>query len=65
MDFGIIVGLIMLVTWAVLVFVMNNAPGFVHLLLTLGLFIVIWRIVARGAPMPKRVKPPNSTKQSQ
>ncbi len=54
----------MLVTWAVLVFVMNNAPGFVHLLLTLGLFIVIWRIVARGAPMPKRVKPPNSTKQS-
>ncbi|HTD60474.1 MAG TPA: hypothetical protein VK679_07465 [Gemmatimonadaceae bacterium] len=55
----------MIVTWAVLVFVMNNAPGFVHLLLTLGLFIVIWRIVATGAPMPKRVKPPNSTKQSQ
>ncbi|HTA75244.1 MAG TPA: hypothetical protein VK733_13265 [Gemmatimonadaceae bacterium] len=55
----------MLVVWAVLVFVVNNAPGYVHLLLTLGLFIVIWRIVARGAPMPKRVKPPNSTKQSQ
>jgi hypothetical protein len=65
LDFGIIVGLIMLVTWAVLVFVVNNAPGAVHLLLTLGVFIVIWRIVARGAPMPKRVKPPNSTKQSQ
>jgi hypothetical protein len=54
LDFGIIAGLIMLVVWAVLVFVVNNAPGYVHLLLTLGLFIVIWRIVARGAPMPKQ-----------
>jgi hypothetical protein len=54
LDFGIIVGLIMIVVWAVVVFVVNNAPGVVHLLLTLGLFIVIWRIVARGAPMPKR-----------
>ena len=57
MDLGIIVGLIMLVVWAVFVFIVNNAPGFVHLLLTLGLFIVIWRIVAR-------VKLPSSTKQS-
>ena len=57
LDFGIIVGLIMLVTWAVLVFVVNNAPGAVHLLLTLGVFIVIWRIVAR-------VRLPNSTKRS-
>jgi hypothetical protein len=47
LDLGIIVGLIMLIIWAVFVFVVNNAPGFVHLLLTLGLFIVIWRIVAR------------------
>jgi len=57
LDLGIIVGLIMLVVWAVFVFIVNNAPGFVHLLLTLGLFIVIWRIVAR-------VKLPSSTKQS-
>lgn len=57
MDLGIVVGLIMLVVWAVFVFIVNNAPGFVHLLLTLGLFIVIWRIVAR-------VKLPSSTKQS-
>ena len=48
----------MLVVWAVFVFIVNNAPGFVHLLLTLGLFIVIWRIVAR-------TKLPNSTKRSQ
>jgi len=58
LDLGIIVGLIMLIIWAVFVFVVNNAPGFVHLLLTLGLFIVIWRIVAR-------VKLPSSTKRSQ
>ena len=57
MDLGIIVGLIMLIVWAVFVFVVNNAPGFVHLLLTLGLFIVIWRIVAR-------VTLPSSTKRS-
>jgi hypothetical protein len=58
LDLGIIVGLIMLVVWAVFVFVVNNAPGFVHLLLTLGLFIVIWRIVAR-------TRLPSSTKRSQ
>jgi uncharacterized membrane protein YqjE len=58
LDLGFIVGLIMLVIWAVFVFVLNNAPGFVHLLLTLGLFIVIWRIVAR-------VKLPSSTKRPQ
>jgi len=58
LDLGIIVGLIMLVVWAVFVFIVNNAPGFVHLLLTLGLFIVIWRIVAR-------TKLPNSTKRPQ
>ena len=56
MDFGIIVGLIMLIVWAGFVFIVNNAPGFVHLLLTLGLFIVIWRIVVRGAPMVKKPK---------
>jgi hypothetical protein len=54
LDLGIVIGLIMLVIWAVFVFVVNNAPGFVHLLLTVGLFIVIWRIVVLGAPMTKR-----------
>jgi hypothetical protein len=59
-DLGIIVGVIMLVVWAVFVFFVNNAPGFIHLLLTLGVFIVIWRIVVRGTP-----KLPSSTKRSQ
>lgn len=59
MDIGIIIGVIMLIIWAVFVFIVNNAPGFVHLLLTVGLFIVIWRIVVRGTP-----KLPSSTKRS-
>jgi hypothetical protein len=54
LDLGIIIGVVMLIVWAVFVFIVNNAPGFVHLLLTLGLFIVIWRIVARGAPLPPK-----------
>ena len=40
----------MLVVWAVWTFVINDAPGWVHLLLSLGVFILIWRIVARGTP---------------
>jgi hypothetical protein len=70
LDLGIIIGVIMIAVWFVFVFIVNNAPGFVHLLLTVGLFIVIWRIVARGAPMPKTkasppaATPPSSTKRS-
>ena len=56
MDLGIIIGVVMIIIWAVAVFIVNNAPGFVHLLLTVGLFTVIWRIVARGAPLRPRPK---------
>ena len=45
-------GVIMLVVWGVAT-VMLEAPGWVHGLLTLGVFLVIWGIVARGAPYPK------------
>lgn len=44
-------GIIMLVAWGVAT-VMFEAPGWVHGLLTLGVFLVIWGIVARGAPYP-------------
>ena len=44
-------GVIMLVGWAVAT-VMLEPPGWVHGLLTLGVFLVIWGIVARGAPYP-------------
>lgn len=47
MDLGIIAGVAMLVVWVVAALIFNG-PGWVHLLLTLGVFIVIWRIVVRG-----------------
>ena len=49
MDLGIIAAIGMLVVWAVGTFVFE-APGYIHLLLTAGVFLLIWRIVVRGAP---------------
>jgi hypothetical protein len=49
MDLGIVAALAMLVLWAVAAF-MFEAPGYVHLLLTAGVFLLIWRIVVRGSP---------------
>ena len=53
MDIGIISALAMLVVWAVGTFAFE-APGYIHALLTAGVFILIWRIVVRGNP----IKPP-------
>lgn len=49
MDLGIIIAVAMLVLWAVGTFVFE-APGYIHLLLTAGVFLLIWRIVVRGSP---------------
>jgi hypothetical protein len=49
MDVGIVAAIAMLVVWAVATFVFE-APGYVHLLLTAGVFLLIWRIVVRGSP---------------
>ena len=54
MDLGIIGALVMLVVWAYLTFT-TAAPGYVHLLLTLGVFLLIWRITVRGT---RKSKPP-------
>ena len=42
-------GLIMLVVWALATFAFSG-PGWVNLFLILGVFAVIWGIVARGTP---------------
>ncbi len=42
-------GIAMLIAWGVLT-VGTDAPGAVHLLLTAGVFLTIWRIVVRGTP---------------
>lgn len=46
-------GVIMLAVWAVGAFALQG-PGWIHLLLTLGVFLVIWGIVARGTPEADR-----------
>lgn len=48
MDLGIVAAVAMLVVWAVLTFVINDAPGMTHALLTAGVALLIWRVVRRG-----------------
>ena len=52
-DLGVIAALAMLVVWGVGTFVIGDAPGWLHGLLTLGTFLLIWRIVVRGTPEPR------------
>jgi hypothetical protein len=47
MDLGIIAALAMLVLWAVGTFFLD-APGWINLLLTAGMFLLIWRVTIRG-----------------
>jgi len=47
MDLGIVAGIMLLVIWAISTF-MFSGPGWVNLFLTLGVTILIWRVVARG-----------------
>ena len=47
MDVGIIAGIVMLVLWAAGTFLLE-APGWINLLLSVGVFVIIWRIVMRN-----------------
>lgn len=49
MDVYLIAGIVMLVAWAGVTFT-TEAPGWIHLLLTGGVFLLIWRIVRRDIP---------------
>jgi len=49
MDIWTIVGVAMLIVWGIATF-MFDAPGWIHILLTAGVFLVIYRIVVRGTP---------------
>jgi hypothetical protein len=46
MDLGIIVAVIVLIVWGVGALVMQG-PGWIHLLLTAGVSLLIYRIVVR------------------
>ena len=47
MDLGILGGIALLIVWAVAFFAFEP-PGWVHLLLSVGVFLIIARIVVRG-----------------
>jgi len=49
MDVWMIAAIAMLVVWGIGTFAFEG-PGWIHLLLTLGLSVLIWRIVGRGTP---------------
>jgi hypothetical protein len=57
MDIWIAGAVALLVAWVALV-VTTEAAGWVHLLLTGGLFLLIWRIVVRGTPSGPRSSTP-------
>ena len=55
-DIGIIAAIALLVIWAIGTFFFDG-PGWIHLFLTLGVSMLIWRIVVRGDrahPSPKK-----------
>jgi hypothetical protein len=48
MDVALLVAIVMLVLWAAGTFFLD-APGWINLLLTAGVFILIWRAVVRDS----------------
>ncbi len=53
MDIWIAGAVALLLVWLGLV-TTTDAPGWVHLLLTGGMFLLVWRIVVRGTPSGSR-----------
>jgi hypothetical protein len=47
MDVGVLTAVAMLLVWAVWALAFDG-PGWVHLLLTLGVTLLIYRVVVRG-----------------
>lgn len=56
MDLGVIGALALLVIWAIAALVLQG-PGWVHLLLTIGVSLLIFRIVARSSAMDETSEP--------
>jgi hypothetical protein len=46
-QFAYFLSALMLIIWAIVTFAYDG-PGWIHLLLSLGVFLLIWRIVAGG-----------------
>ncbi|MEO6446086.1 MAG: hypothetical protein ABIZ91_02330 [Gemmatimonadaceae bacterium] len=57
MDLGIVAAIAMLAVWAFATFT-TEAAGWIHALLTAGVFLLIWRIVILGTrPAGEKRKP--------
>jgi hypothetical protein len=57
MDLGLLGALALLVIWAIAALVLQG-PGWIHLLLTVGVSLLIYRIVARGSSIHDPAKSP-------
>jgi hypothetical protein len=53
MDVGLVAGIVMLVLWVAGTFFLE-APGWINLLFSVGVFVVIWRIVMRTSTATKK-----------
>lgn len=53
MDLGIVAAIVMLIIWAFAT-ITTEASGYVHALLTAGVFLLIWRVVVRGTSQSKK-----------
>ena len=49
MDLGMLAALALLLIWAIAALVLQG-PGWIHLFLTIGVSLLIYRIVVRGSP---------------
>lgn len=58
MDVGIIAAIVMLFAWAVGALVLQG-PGWIHLFLTIGVSLLIYRIVVRGSPKDPVTRAPD------
>lgn len=57
MDLGMLAAIALLVIWAIATFVLQG-PGWIHLLLTIGVSLLIYRVVARGSAATKPTDTP-------
>jgi uncharacterized membrane protein len=57
MDLGIIIAIIVLIDWAIGALVMQG-PGWIHLLLTIGVSLLIFRIVVSTSRDNTKTPPP-------
>jgi hypothetical protein len=57
MDLLTLIGVVMLVFWAIATFALD-APGIIHAFLTLGVFLLVWGAVKRAERARTGSRPP-------